>query len=124
MIKYVKEIKANADNLTTLMISNIDDDRIEVRSKIEESLKKLIKETLVQKNGEIYIFLTNEEQEINNAINNESVEMGEIIGEASTVIFEEIYTEKNIDIVIDICLHLIRRWMIDFSKVISLTISE
>ena len=94
MIKYVKEIKANADNLTTLMISNIDD-RIEVRSKIEESLKKLIKETLVQKNGEIYIFLTNEEQEINNAINNESVEMGEIIGEASTVIFEEIYTEKK-----------------------------
>ena len=76
-------------------ISNIDDDRIEVRSKIEESLKKLIKETLVQKNGEIYIFLTNEEQEINNAINNESVEMGEIIGEASTVIFEEIYTEKK-----------------------------
>ena len=119
MIKYVKEIKANADNLTTLMISNIDDDRIEVRSKIEESLKKLIKETLVQKNGEIYIFLTNEEQEINNAINNESVEMGEIIGEASTVIFEEIYTEKKYR-----CLHLIRRWMIDFSKVISLTISE
>ena len=95
MIKYVKEIKANVDNLTTLMISNIEDDRIEIRSKVEDSLKRLIKETLVQKNGEIYIFLTNEEQEINNAINNETVEMGEIIGEASTVIFEEIYTEKK-----------------------------
>ena len=95
MIKYVKEIKANVDNLTTLMISNIDDDRIEIRGKIEESLKKLIHETLVQKNGEIYIFLTNEEQEINNAIKNESVEMGEIIGEASTVIFEEILPEKK-----------------------------
>ena len=95
MIKYVKEIKANVDNLTTLMISNMEDDRIEIREKIEESLKKLIRETLVQKNGEIYIFLTNEEQEINNAINNESVEMGEIIGEASTVIFEEIFTEKK-----------------------------
>ena len=95
MIKYVKEIKANVDNLTTLMISNIDDDRIEIRGRIEESLKKLIRETLIQKNGEIYIFLTNEEQEINNAINNESVEMGEIIGEASTVIFEEILTDKK-----------------------------
>lgn len=95
MIKYVKEIKANVDNLTTLMISNIDDDRIEIRGKIEESLKKLIRETLIQKNGDIYIFLTNEEQEINNAIHNESVEMGEIIGEASSVIFEEIYTEKK-----------------------------
>lgn len=95
MIKYVKEIKANVDNLTTLMLSNIDDDRIEIRGKIEESLKKLIRETLVQKNGEIYIFLTNEEQEINNAINNESVEMGEIIGEASSVIFEEIFIDKK-----------------------------
>ena len=95
MIKYVKEIKANVDNLTTLMISNIDDDRIEIRGKIEESLKKLIRETLVQKNGEIYIFLTNEEQEINKAINSENAEMGEIIGEASTVIFEEIFTDKK-----------------------------
>lgn len=95
MIKHVKEIKAKVENLTTLMISNINDDRIEVRKKVEESLKRLIQETLVQKNGEIYIFLTNEEQEINNAINNETVDMGEIIGEASTVIFEEIYTEKK-----------------------------
>ena len=95
MIKYFKEFKAKVDNLTTLMISNIDDDRIEIRGRIEESLKKLIRETLVQKNGEIYSFLTNEEQEINNAINNESVEMGEIIGEASTVIFEDIFTDKK-----------------------------
>lgn len=95
MIKYVKEFKAKVDNLTTLMISNTDDDRIEIRGRIEESLKKLIRETLVQKNGEIYSFLTNEEQEINNAINNESVEMGEIIGEASTVIFEDIFTDKK-----------------------------
>ena len=95
MIKYVKEIKANIDNLTTLMISNIDDERVVIRGKIEESLKKLIKETLVQKNGEIYVFLTNEEQDINKAINAETVELGEIISEVSSVIFESIYTEKK-----------------------------
>lgn len=95
MIKYVKEIKGNVDNLTTLMVGSIVDERIEIRKKVEDSLDRLIHETLVQKNGDIYIFLTNEEQGINNAINNETVEMGEIIGEASTVIFEEIYTEKK-----------------------------
>lgn len=95
MIKYVKEVKANAENITTLMITNINDERVDVRNKVDEALKKLMKQTLIQKNGEIYIFLTNEEQEINNAINNETVEMGEIIGEASTVIFEEILTEKK-----------------------------
>ncbi|WP_026519395.1 BREX system P-loop protein BrxC [Butyrivibrio sp. FCS006] len=95
MIKYVREIKGNVDTLTTLMIGNIEDERVEVRRKIEDGLDRLVKENLVQKNGEIYTFLTNEEQGINNAINSETVEMGEIIGEASTVIFEEIYPEKK-----------------------------
>ena len=50
---------------------------------------------MVQKNGDIYSFLTNEEQDINRAINQENVEIGEIINEASNVIFEDIFTEKK-----------------------------
>lgn len=95
MIKYVKEIKANAENLTTLMVTSIDEDRIALRKQIEESLKRLIKETLVQKNGEAYMFLTNEEQDINKAIHNENVEMGEIINEASSIIFQELIKEPK-----------------------------
>lgn len=95
MVKYVKEIKANVDNLTTLMLSSIDDDRITLRQRVEASLRKLIHETLVQKNGEIYIFLTNEEQEINNSIRQETVEIGEIIAEVQSTIFQDIYTENK-----------------------------
>lgn len=95
MIKYVDEIKAKLENITTLMVSHIDEDVVDLRKKIEKSLKRLEAETLVQKNGEIYSFLTDEEQDINRAINNENVEMGEIINEASNVIFEEIFTDKK-----------------------------
>ncbi len=95
MIKYVKEIKANVENLTTLMVGNIDEDIVDLRKKIEKSLKRLENQTLIQKNGEIYSFLTNEEQDINRAINQENVELGEIINEASNVIFEEIFTDKK-----------------------------
>ena len=95
MIKYVKEIKSNVDNLTTLMVSNINDDRLSLRKKVEKSLQNLIGEALVQKNGDIYIFLTNEEQEINNAIHNQSVELSEIIVEAQSVIFGDILTQKK-----------------------------
>jgi len=95
MIKHVKEIKANIENLTTLMISNIGDDRINLRKKVEASLKRLMSQTLVQKNGEVYIFLTNEEQDINRAIQNETVEMGEIINEAAMIIFQGIIKEKK-----------------------------
>jgi len=95
MIKHVKEIKANTENLTTLMVSNIDDDRINLRKKVEASLSRLIVQTLIQKNGEVYMFLTNEEQDINRAIQNVTVEMGEIINEAATIIFQEIIKETK-----------------------------
>ncbi len=95
MIKYVKEIKANLENITTLMVSNINEDVVDLREKIGKSLKRLEGETLIQKNGDIYSFLTDEEQDINRAINNENVELGEIINETSNVIFEEIFTDKK-----------------------------
>ena len=95
MIKYVKEIKANLENLTTLMVSDIDQDRVDLREKIEKSLKRLVNQTLVQKNGEIYSFLTNDEQAITLAIKNVHVDMGETLNEASNVIFDDIFTDKK-----------------------------
>ena len=44
LIKYVKEIEANLENITTLMVSNIkDEDRIELRDKVEKTLSVLMK---------------------------------------------------------------------------------
>ncbi|NLC13795.1 MAG: BREX system P-loop protein BrxC, partial [Chloroflexi bacterium] len=58
MIKYVKEITANVDNITSLMISDIDTDRIALKKRVEEALKILVRQMLVQKNGDNYVFLT------------------------------------------------------------------
>lgn len=38
MIKYVKEITGNTENLTTLMVSAIDEDRLALKKKVEDSL--------------------------------------------------------------------------------------
>ncbi len=95
MIKYVKEIKANIENITSLMVSNINDDRMALAQKVEDALKRLIRQTLVQKNGEIYVFLTDEEQEINRAIESQNVDSGEIIAKVSEMIFDGLYDEKK-----------------------------
>ena len=95
MIKYVMEIESNIDNITSLMIENIDDDRIELKGKVEEAVKILMRQMLVQKNGNLYVFLTDEEQEINNEIEKENVEMSEVITKISEMIFEDIFTEKK-----------------------------
>ena len=95
MIKYILEIEANVDNITSLMISNIDDDRIVLKDQVEEALKTLQKQMLVQKNGSIYVFLTDEEQEINREIDSQNVEMAEVINKVSEMIFEDIFSDKR-----------------------------
>jgi len=95
MIKYVKEITANVDNIVSLMADSIDTDRIELKNRTEEALKVLVRQTLVQKNGEIYVFLTDEEQEINREIEGQTVEMAEVLNKVSELIFEDIYGDKK-----------------------------
>ena len=95
LIKYVKELKANLDNLTILMISHLDEDIPALRKKIDKSLGRLENETLISKNAGIYSFLTNEEQDVNREIKNERVELGEVLNKASDIIFYDIYTEKK-----------------------------
>ena len=95
MIKYVREIEANVENITSLMIESIDDDRLALKGRVDEALKVLMRQMLVQKNGSVYVFLTNEEQEINNEIEKENVEMPEVITKIAEMIFEDILPEKK-----------------------------
>ncbi|HDR8105861.1 TPA: BREX system P-loop protein BrxC [Bacillus cereus] len=95
LIKYVKELPANLENLATLMIQNISEDKIELKKKIESSLIRLSKETLIQKNGQEYIFLTNDEQDVNREIKNMHVDSAEVIQKIGDVIFNVVYQDKK-----------------------------
>ncbi|MDA2145829.1 MULTISPECIES: BREX system P-loop protein BrxC [unclassified Bacillus cereus group] len=95
LIKYVKELPSNLENIATLMVRHVDQDKIELKKELEKSLTRLVKETLVQKNGDDYIFLTNDEQDVNREIKNMSIDSGELIQKIGEVIFEEIYADKK-----------------------------
>ena len=110
LIKYVKELPSNIENIATLMVRKIDEDKIELKKKIEESLKRLLKETLIQKNGNEYIFLTHEEQDVNKEIQNIAIDMGDTILKVGEEIFEGIYNEKKYRYNI--------RYHFDFNKII------
>ena len=95
MVKYVNEIEANADNLVSLLVDSLDVDRIALKKKVDEALKILTGQKLVQKNGEVYVFLTDEEQEINREIDGQNVEMAEVTDKIAELIFEDIYKERR-----------------------------
>lgn len=96
LIKYVKEIEANLENITTLMVSNINDDRIELKDKVEKALNILVSQTLVQKNGDLYIFLTNEEQEINREIARQHIEVQALTNKISEIIYAGILSDDKV----------------------------
>jgi hypothetical protein len=95
MIKYIKELPSNIDNIATLMVTNIDEDKLQLKERIKGSLRKLNSQTLIQKNGEAFIFLTDDEQDINREIKTIHVEEDLIKRELANYIFQDLYDEKK-----------------------------
>jgi hypothetical protein len=50
MIRHIKEIPCDLENITTLLVSNIDEDKQVLRDNIKTSLSRLISQTLIHKN--------------------------------------------------------------------------
>lgn len=110
LIKYVKEIKGNIENLSTLLVNNIDASKKQIKDNIQESLTRLVREVLVQKNVDEYVFLTNDEQDVNKEIKNIQIDSGEVIQKVGEIIFEDIYRDSKYS--------YSKRYMFNFNKVI------
>ncbi len=90
LIRYVEEMKGTVDNLVTLCLEEIDADRLGLRRKIEDSLGRLEKETLINRSGDVYFFLTNEERDVSREIKGVDIsgaEEAKLLGE---LVFEDV----------------------------------
>jgi hypothetical protein len=90
LIRYVEELKGNVDNLVTLCIDEIDADRLMLRRKIEESLQRLEKQTLISRSGDTYFFLTNEERDVGREIKTVELSSPEEAAILGDLIFEDV----------------------------------
>lgn len=90
LIRYVDEMPGTLKNLTTLMISSIDEDMIALNKKIKRSLDMLEDEFLIQRIGNKYLFLTNEEQDIEREIENISIPTSELLIRAGQILSNDV----------------------------------
>jgi len=95
LIRYVNLIKPNVENIATLCITRIDEDKLALKTRIAESLMRLEKETLIQRNGDIYTFLTNEERDVMNEIKNVDLDHLEQVQLVSDIIFQDIFRDAR-----------------------------
>ena len=95
LIRYVDDIKANVDNITTLMVDDIRADKIIMRKQIQECLDRLVRENYIARNGDTYTFLTDDEQDIERDIRNTPVDSAAIVQSIATIVFGDLYVSKK-----------------------------
>jgi len=96
LVKYVKEFKPTVRNLCVLMHDSFNRDIPSLKLEIEEALNLLEKETYIQRNGDLYEYLTDEEQDIEQEIKNTDVDSSVIAGELEKLIYDSVLKTRKI----------------------------
>jgi hypothetical protein len=95
MIRYVDLVKGTLDNLVTLSIEQVDEDKLALRRRIEETLQRLEKESLITRNGEEFVFLTNEERDITRKIKATEIASSDENKALADLIYKDLLKDKN-----------------------------
>ncbi|MBL4767704.1 MAG: BREX system P-loop protein BrxC, partial [Rhodobacteraceae bacterium] len=96
LVKYVKEFKPTVRNIGILLLSRFDEDLAVQKRQIEEALATLERNTLIQRNGEFYEFLTSEEMDVEAEIKSLDVDHSEVAKELEGLVFDTIMKSRKI----------------------------
>lgn len=96
LVKYVKEFKPTIRNICILMQGSIESDLPELKKDVEEALNLLEQQIYIQRNGQHYKFLTDEEKDIEEEIKNTEVDPGAEAEELTSIVFDNIIKERKI----------------------------
>ncbi len=96
LVKYVKDFKATVRNLCVLMYDGFEKDIPTLKKEIEVALSILEQQTYIQRNGDVYEFLTNDEKDIEEEIKNTEVDSQQLANDLTQIIFDSIIGTKKI----------------------------
>ncbi len=96
LVKYVRGFKATLRNLTVLLLPAFGVDLPALRKQIEEALNLLEQQTYIQRVGDVYEYLTNEEKDVEREIKNTEVENDAVAGQLNELFFDYVLKERKI----------------------------
>lgn len=95
LVKYVKSFKATPRNLTVLMYDHFGQDLTDLNKRVEDALNLLEGQSYVQRKGNAYEYLTDEEQEIEKEIKNTDVDSSEVSRELFHMLVGSVLTSTK-----------------------------
>jgi hypothetical protein len=96
LVKYVKEFKPTVRNICVLMQDNFGTSITVLKKDVEEALALLESQTLIQRNGELYEYLTDEEQDVETEIKNTEIDTQAVAAELEKLVFDGVIKNRKI----------------------------
>jgi hypothetical protein len=96
MVKYYSNFKTTARNISTLMIDSLQVDLKVHDKKVHEALALLENQTYLQRNGDLYEYLTDDEKDIEEEIKSTDIDDGQVTDLFKQIIFDSIIGENKI----------------------------
>lgn len=96
LVKYVESFQATARNLTVLVYDRFGLNLPELASRVKDALTVLETQTYVQRSGNTYVYLTNEEQVIEEEIKNLDIDASEVSGRLFKILSGDVVKTSKI----------------------------
>ena len=96
LVKYVEGFNATPRNLRVLMQSRFDQDLPALQEKMKQALTLLESQTYIQRSGNEYEYLTDEEKDIEQEIKNTEVDSGDVNDTLEEIVFSDIIRDRKI----------------------------
>ena len=96
LVKYFDSFKATLHNIQVLLTDSVHIKTLEFHKQLEEALNLLEEESYIQRRGDVYEYLTNEEKDVEEEIKDLRVEDGEVCKYLSEVLFDGVLTNNKI----------------------------
>lgn len=96
LVKYIKGFNATSRNLRVLLQETFTQDITILKRDIEEALDLLERQTYIQRNGDVFEYLTDEEKDIEEEIKNTDVDSGDLVNTLDDLLFTEILRDRKI----------------------------
>ncbi len=96
MVKYFGSFKTTRRNISVLLINDVKVDLKKHEHEIEEALNILENQSYIQRNGELYEFLTNDEKDIEEEIKNTDIDDQAITQHLKEIFYDEIIKDNKI----------------------------
>lgn len=90
LVKYYKQFLATSENIAMLLIDHIHINLTEHQEKVNKALASLENHTYIERNGDLYEFLTNKERDIENEIRNTKIEESEVNRVLKELFYDEV----------------------------------